>query len=94
MNVNNKKFAIYFLDKSILLKINVLDFNDNFPIFESFPGFFVSEESPLNSTIGVVFAKDADFGLNSMVQYRILPESLPYGEFIIDPLRGYLQVIF
>ncbi|PIO57651.1 cadherin domain protein, partial [Teladorsagia circumcincta] len=39
-----------------------------------------------------VKAVDADEGQNAVVHYRIIPESLPRAEFIIDAVRGDLMV--
>ena len=57
-----------FSDSSILT-INVVDENDNTPVFEMFGPFMTTEEQPSNTLVGVVSANDADSGMNAEVSY-------------------------
>lgn len=41
---------------------------------------------------GRIRALDADEGRNAVLLYRIVPDSLPRAEFIIDAVRGDLMV--
>ncbi|KJH39646.1 hypothetical protein DICVIV_14473, partial [Dictyocaulus viviparus] len=71
-----------------VVTVDVLDINDNHPIFISPTEYQVEENSPMRKIIGKIKAVDADEGRNSMVSYRIIPESLPKAEFIIDAVNG------
>uniref|UniRef100_A0A0K0DRP0 CA domain-containing protein n=1 Tax=Angiostrongylus cantonensis TaxID=6313 RepID=A0A0K0DRP0_ANGCA len=69
-----------------VVMVIILDVNDNYPVFVSptqFQGNIVS---------GKVKAVDKDEGRNAVVSYRILPESLPRAEFIIDAVSGDILV--
>lgn len=68
------------------MTIKVLNVNNYFPILEPSIEFFMSEDK----TFGDIFAKN--LYSNKFIQRRILPESLPKGNFIIDPLSGSLMV--
>ncbi|VDN31146.1 unnamed protein product, partial [Cylicostephanus goldi] len=50
--------------------INVLDVNDNAPVFEEVRYVFIVNRSQVNQTIGKVQATDADEGVNGVVYYR------------------------
>ena len=62
--------------------------------------FAVYENAPLEKLVGRVEANDCDFEEVPLfidlppLHYRILPESLPYAEFTIDPIHGYIMVRF
>ncbi|KJH40428.1 cadherin domain protein [Dictyocaulus viviparus] len=75
-----------------VVTVDVLDINDNHPIFISPTEYQVEENSPMRKIIGKIKAVDADEGRNSMVSYRIMPESLPKAEFIIDAVNGDIIV--
>uniref|UniRef100_A0A183V6T8 Cadherin n=1 Tax=Toxocara canis TaxID=6265 RepID=A0A183V6T8_TOXCA len=77
---------------STTLSVIVTDVNDNAPKFTSPSTFFVFEEVPLGTLVGIVNAVDADFGNNAQLQYRVLPASHPEAIFIVDPVFGYIQV--
>ncbi|CDW56947.1 Laminin G 2 and Cadherin and EGF CA domain contai ning protein [Trichuris trichiura] len=75
---------------STTVSVEVLDINDNAPIFTS-PSVFVADCQSLPGTIvGQVKAVDPDKGLNGHVRYIVDPSS--GGEFSLDPLRGLLKV--
>ncbi|KFD66569.1 hypothetical protein M514_01566 [Trichuris suis] len=75
---------------STTVSVEVLDINDNAPIFTS-PSVFVADHQSLPGTIvGQVKAVDPDKGLNGHVRYIVDPSS--GGEFSLDPLRGILKV--
>ncbi|GMT19193.1 hypothetical protein PFISCL1PPCAC_10490, partial [Pristionchus fissidentatus] len=75
-----------------LIRISLLDVNDNSPLFISPSIFFVSERVKKNTVIGSVRAIDRDEGTNGRVRYRIKSETLPKAFFIIDPILGYLTI--
>ena len=57
----------------LALRIQVLDVNDNPPIFGSSSGyrFVIEEEKESGSVVGVVSATDADEGRNGKITYRL-----------------------
>ncbi|KAK4336644.1 hypothetical protein RND71_044050 [Anisodus tanguticus] len=56
----------------ITLQINVIDINDNAPIFEKLNyETTISESQPINTVIGTVRATDADVGPNAELEYSI-----------------------
>ena len=57
------------------LSINVLDANDNIPIFGNPTFFQTTEESLAPASIGTVVATDADSGTNGLITYSIVPTS-------------------
>ena len=57
--------------------IEVLDKNDNQPLFDGVPGqFVVSSSAGVGTRVGLVQARDQDLGSNAKVYYRITPEEL------------------
>nr|CAB3229665.1 cadherin EGF LAG seven-pass G-type receptor 2 [Phallusia mammillata] len=68
------------------LTVNVLDVNDNRPIFEKQNGYKVDvQENAANGThLTNLRATDADSGNNGQVSYRILRSSPPTKSFTID----------
>lgn len=79
------------------LLINVLDVNDNLPIFQPVePSYSADEESMVGTTIAMVTAVDIDSveGGNGRVSYSIPPNnsSFPYQDYLtVDP-NGHLIV--
>ena len=57
-----------FSDSSIL-RINVVDENDNRPVFVMFGPFTVKEEEPANTLVGNILASDADSGMNAEISF-------------------------
>lgn len=57
----------------LALRIQVLDVNDNVPVFGSPSGyrFVIEEEKEAGSVVGVVSATDADEGKNGKISYRL-----------------------
>lgn len=53
--------------------IKILDVNDNNPIFEkSSYKFYVNENTPIGTLIGIVNASDADEGVNAQIRYSLV----------------------
>ena len=78
----------------ITVTVIIDDVNDNPPTLKNL-FFIISEQAPVGTIIGPLGATDPDNdfnGLNSLIQYRIDPESNPKGVFVVDPLLGYLIV--
>lgn len=66
--------------------INVLDANDNDPIFsKEFYEFQVEENLKRGTIIGSVSAEDADVGLNAAIRYSLIPSN---SSFQINTLTG------
>ena len=58
-----------------MVQINILDINDNVPIFnKTIYTFDLPEDLPVNSTIGSILARDTDEGLNGTVSYHLLSD--------------------
>ncbi|XP_062870545.1 protocadherin alpha-8-like [Trichomycterus rosablanca] len=75
--------------------INVLDINDNNPVFsESLYKAKVQENSPLGSKILTVLASDADEGVNGEVSYSIVSDSgkSAFDLFSVNALTGEIIV--
>ena len=77
----------------VRVRIEVLDANDNAPIFER---QFYSFDIPENTPVGYRFqsnikASDADAGLNGLVRYRISSFS-NFNPFFINPDTGSINV--
>lgn len=66
--------------------INVLDANDNDPMFaKEFYEFRVEENLKRGTIIGTVSAEDADAGLNAAIRYSLIPSN---SSFQINTLTG------
>ncbi|KAM4587775.1 cadherin EGF LAG seven-pass G-type receptor 2 isoform 1-T1 [Odontesthes bonariensis] len=75
-----------------LVTVQVLDVNDNAPIFVSTPfQATVLENVPLGYSIIHIQAVDADSGENSRLEYR-LTETMPHFPFTINNSTGWIVV--
>ncbi|XP_074087674.1 protocadherin-23 [Macrotis lagotis] len=81
------------LNSTATILIDVLDANDNPPIFSS-PDYYahVKENLPIGSQIVVVSAKDHDIGVNSEVTYTIISGN-ERGHFQIHGETGVIELI-
>ncbi|XP_026112082.1 protocadherin-9 isoform X2 [Carassius auratus] len=69
--------------------VTILDENDNSPKFtHNHFQFFVSENLPKYSTVGVITVTDADAGENAVVRLSILNDN---ENFILDPDSGVIK---
>ncbi|KAM9482980.1 protocadherin-9 isoform 2-T2 [Clarias gariepinus] len=69
--------------------VTILDENDNSPKFtHNHFQFFVSENLPKYSTVGVITVTDADAGENAEVSLSILNDN---ENFILDPFSGVIK---
>lgn len=78
------------LSSNITLIINLIDVNDNRPVFIGISNgsiFNISENGPSDSQIAIIQATDRDSGLNSNLTYSLLNSTF----FVIDPLTGQLD---
>ncbi|CAH1153853.1 unnamed protein product [Phaedon cochleariae] len=61
------------LSSSVPVSIRIEDVNDSPPAFDSDKiVLYISENSPIGSTVGDIYAKDPDEGVNAIVQYSII----------------------
>ncbi|XP_045882688.1 cadherin-23 isoform X2 [Meles meles] len=79
-----------------MLLVEVIDVNDNRPIFVRPPNgtvLHIREEIPLRSNVYEVYATDKDEGLNGAVRYSFLKTAgnRDWEYFTIDPISGLIQ---
>nr|XP_010337587.2 cadherin-23-like isoform X2 [Saimiri boliviensis boliviensis] len=79
-----------------MLLVEVIDVNDNRPVFVRPPNgtvLHIREEIPLRSNVYEVYATDKDEGLNGAVRYSFLKTagSRDWEFFTIDPISGLIQ---
>lgn len=61
------------LSSSVPVTIRIEDINDSPPAFDSDKiVLYIPENSPIGSTVGEIYAKDPDEGVNAIVQYSII----------------------
>lgn len=61
------------LSSSVPVTIRIEDINDSPPAFASDKiVLYIAENSPIGSTVGEIYAKDPDEGVNAIVQYSII----------------------
>lgn len=75
--------------------INVMDENDNVPVFESNPYLVtIAENIKKGSTVLKVIAHDADIGRNADIHYSFSANSIKYANvFHLDPKTGWLSTM-
>ncbi|XP_040588539.1 LOW QUALITY PROTEIN: cadherin-23 [Mesocricetus auratus] len=79
-----------------MLLVEVIDVNDNRPVFVRPPNgtvLHIREEIPLRSNVYEVYATDKDEGLNGAVRYSFLKTAgnRDWEYFTIDPVSGLIQ---
>ncbi|XP_053548000.1 cadherin-23 [Bombina bombina] len=80
-----------------MLRVEVIDVNDNRPVFVRPPNgtiLHIKEEIPLKSTVYEVYATDNDEGLNGAVRYSLLKPGAgnkDWEYFSIDSTSGLIQ---
>lgn len=81
------------LRSSALVRIYVIDENDNVPVFQrNFYSFDIPESSEAGYTVGRVSATDLDSGNNGLVLYEVTSQwGLDY--FRLDSTRGTFTLI-
>ncbi|XP_044019714.1 neural-cadherin-like [Aphidius gifuensis] len=79
----------YPLEGFCSFKINIIDINDNPPIFTKTKyEFFINNDIKINSTIGRVTATDADADENSRISYFKLSETNDWKYFDLNTKTG------
>ena len=78
------------LEDLATLSINIIDINDNIPVFTA-PNYTASiyENTTANVEVLLVSATDSDSGSNALIRYDIDLESSQY--FSIDPVTGLIR---
>ncbi|VDK43754.1 unnamed protein product [Anisakis simplex] len=77
---------------SALVIVDVLDVQDNAPIFERNSYFAeVKEDAPIGTTVASVFARDLDAGRNGEVRYSLSDDALGANLLKINPRSGVIQ---
>ncbi|XP_071787614.1 protein dachsous-like [Asterias amurensis] len=75
----------------VIVHINILDVNDNTPVFATDPIYLgLSENVPIDHVVWTFSALDADTGTNSDIRYSILT---PQSTFSIDAVSGVVTTI-
>ncbi|XP_068114331.1 cadherin-23 isoform X3 [Hyperolius riggenbachi] len=80
-----------------MLRVEVIDVNDNRPVFVRPPNgtiLHIKEEIPLKSTVYEVYATDNDEGLNGAVRYSLLKTGAgnkDWEYFSVDATSGLIQ---
>ena len=71
-----KDKGIPSLTSNVLFSVEILDINDNKPIFyKDTINSFVNENAPVGTSIATVLATDADISLNGEVRYKVALQS-------------------
>lgn len=66
--------------------VNVLDANDNDPVFaRDVYEFTVEENAKRNTVVGVVSASDIDLGINAEIKFNLIPNN---SSFRVNPNTG------
>ncbi|KAF7991481.1 hypothetical protein HCN44_008793 [Aphidius gifuensis] len=94
--MNYYKLTIYASDNgspaataTTIVNINIIDENDNSPIFDKeYYTFDLQENLPSGTIIGCVSANDNDIGKNSLLKYTIVQQN---SSFIIDSDTGIIK---
>ena len=82
------------LTGSALLKINVIDSNDEVPIFsEPYYEFSIPENAPSNTYIGTVMAEDKDSPPHNKVLYTLDHYSEGTNTFLVDETTGDISTL-
>lgn len=73
------------------ITIEVLDANDNDPVFEKeFYEFTLEENMRRGTYVGKLSTVDADIGLNAAVRYNLIPNN---SSFMINPMTGEIKYL-
>ena len=81
------------LSAEVRVLIDVLDVNDNRPVFAATEVTLqVPENATLNTLVHTAQATDADAGANATVRYALMPEPAAQGLFALNSATGALTV--
>ncbi|XP_070557430.1 protocadherin Fat 4-like [Ptychodera flava] len=81
------------LTSQTTVNVTVIDVNDNAPEFtqEVFT-YYVIENAPLSTSVGIVSATDLDFGLNSLLNFSFT-SGTNFNHFAIDETSGEITTV-
>lgn len=81
------------LKAAVEIQVSVLDINDNAPVFEEDELYIdVKENSPIDSVVARITAKDPDEGTNAQIMYQIVEGNIPE-VFDLDIFTGDLKAL-
>ncbi|XP_058272722.1 cadherin EGF LAG seven-pass G-type receptor 1 isoform X1 [Hemibagrus wyckioides] len=81
------------LKAAVEIQVSVLDINDNAPVFEEDELYIeVKENSPVDSVVARITAKDPDEGSNAQIMYQIVEGNIPE-VFDLDIFTGDLKAL-
>lgn len=81
------------LKAAVEIQVSVLDINDNAPVFQEDELYIdVKENSPINSVVAQITAKDPDEGTNAQIMYQIVEGNIPE-VFDLDIFTGDLKAL-
>ncbi|XP_045768746.1 protein dachsous [Maniola jurtina] len=77
------------LSATASLIVNVVDANDNDPVFsQTAYDFLVEENQKVGAFVGKIAATDADLGDNALVKYSLFPSNT---SFVVNPTTGIIS---
>ena len=97
-DIQRYRFTIYVNDTtdnfdSAVVEINILDDNDNIPMFDQeFYSVTIPENYPVNSVVTILNATDRDSTTNGAITY-VITAGDDNDEFVIDPILGDIQLV-
>ncbi|GAA6097187.1 cadherin EGF LAG seven-pass G-type receptor 1 isoform X1 [Tachysurus ichikawai] len=81
------------LKSAVNIQVTVTDINDNAPVFEEDELYIeVKENSPVDSVVARITAKDPDEGSNAQIMYQIVEGNIPE-VFDLDTFTGDLKAL-
>ncbi|TSK13169.1 Cadherin EGF LAG seven-pass G-type receptor 1 [Bagarius yarrelli] len=81
------------LKAPVEIQVSVLDINDNAPVFEQDELYIeIQENSPIDSVVARITAKDPDEGTNAQIMYQIVEGNIPE-VFDLDIFTGDLKAL-
>ncbi|XP_062852533.1 cadherin EGF LAG seven-pass G-type receptor 1 [Trichomycterus rosablanca] len=81
------------LKAAVEIQVSVLDINDNAPVFKEDELYIdVKENSPVDSVVARITAKDPDEGTNAQIMYQIVEGNIPE-VFDLDIFTGDLKAL-
>ncbi|XP_048086719.1 protocadherin Fat 4 [Alosa alosa] len=91
LNITAKDNGMPPRSSTIPVVIQVRDFNDNPPIFNTGDIFkSISENIPLSSSVMTIIAHDTDADINGQLEYSIVQQTPRGSHFRIDPSSGVI----
>lgn len=93
LNITAKDMGLLSRSVSRTYTVNLVDVNDNSPVFnQTVYNTFVAENSPRNTVILNIQAEDADSGNNAVVRYSITGNAAAKSKFAMHEVHGSITV--